>query len=248
MTNKDNSLPIVVISTMVVSKAMLNRKSSILGIIVVIIFTLVISCFLSSSNSTDIFFSPKPENINYSGYDALISRVRYVRINGGYLESDNFSHRFYSQFTYDTPGYMISDIDNNGVDELIFGANTDGWDNGAWDGIIYDIYTIVDGEVFHVICGGERSRYHFCENGCIAQEYSNSAFDHGYNYYIYNDAKLTLVESVIYNYSPQNQSPWFYSIGDTFDVKTAERITPDKARKIIDKYVYEYPEYIPFIE
>ncbi len=34
----------------------------------------------------------------------------------------------------------MKDIDENGVEKLVFGANTDGWYEGSWDGIIYYTY------------------------------------------------------------------------------------------------------------
>lgn len=70
-------------------------------------------------------------------------------------------------------GYLIEDIDGNGTDELIFGQNDD--PGSAWNGVIYDLYTISDGELVHVFSGGERDVYYFCENGMIANEGADGA-------------------------------------------------------------------------
>lgn len=190
------------------------------------------------------------EEIDYSGYDELIAQARDVLENfdGNYPEEEPFSSVFYQHWDYETLGYLIKDIDGNGVDELIFGANTDGWDNGGWDGIVYDIYTIVNEEVVHVLDGWERNRYYLCENGVIANETSSTAFEFSYNYYAYSGTQLTLVESVIHNSLQDEEDPWFYSTENEPDVKNAEPISQQKATEIMDKYVHEHPQYTPFVE
>ena len=52
------------------------------------------------------------------------------------------------------------DIDKDGIEELLLGANGE-----IWDGIIYDIYTMKDGQMIHVLDGWERSRYFLCKDG-----------------------------------------------------------------------------------
>ena len=190
------------------------------------------------------------EERNYSGYEELILQAKDVLENfdGNYPEQEPFSSVFYQHWDYETLGYLIKDIDGNGVDELIFGANTDGWDNGSWDGVIYDLYTIVNGEVFHVLDGWERNRYYLCENGSIANEGSNSAFESSYRYYTYSGAELTLAEAVVYNSMQDEDNPWFYSTKDEPDSKNAEPISQEKAAEIMNKYVHEHPQYTPFVE
>lgn len=190
------------------------------------------------------------EETDYSGYHKLIAEARDVLENfdGDYTEEEPFSSVFYQHWDYETLGYLIKDIDGNGVDELIFGANTDGWDNGGWDGIIYDIFTTVNGDVFHVVDGWERNRYYLCENGCIANEGSSSAFESRYSYYTYSGTELTMVESVLYYSWQDEEHPWFYSSEQEPDIKNAEPISQDKATEIMSKYVHEHPQYTPFVE
>ncbi len=186
----------------------------------------------------------------YSGYDELIAQARDVLENfdGNYPEEEPFSSAFYQHWDYETLGYLIKDIDGNGVDELIFGANTDGWDNGAWDGVIYDIYTIVNREVFHVLDGWERNRYYLCENGCIANESSSSAFESRYSYYTYIGTELTPLESVLYYSLQDEEHPWFYTTEDEPDIKNAEQISQDQAAVIMNKYVHKHLQYTQFVE
>lgn len=192
------------------------------------------------------------EGIDYSGYDELIAQARDVLVNfdGNYPnpKEASFSSVFYPQEDYETLGYLIKDIDGNGVDELIFGANTDGWDNGGWDGIIYNIYTIVNGEVFRVLDGWERNRYYLCENGCIANESSSSAFESSYSYYTYSGTELNLVESVLYYSWQDEEHPWFYSTEDDPDIKNAEPISQDQTTEIMNKYIHKHPQYTSFVK
>lgn len=108
--------------------------------------------------------SSEPENIvipeistGYSEYDALIEKAQNALIGReDYFEDeieDNFNfslcyiYAFYK--IYESAGYTLLDLDGNGIEELIFGENG----SGAWNGVIYDLYTIADGELVHVFSG-----------------------------------------------------------------------------------------------
>lgn len=230
---------------------MLNdRKPAFWMVSVAMIACVIAACFLTNPKKQDKPIETPLEETDYSGYDKLIAEARDVLENfdGNYPEEEPFSSVFYQHWDYETLGYLIKDIDGNSVDELIFGANTDGWDNGGWDGIVYDIYTIVNGEVVHVLDGWERNRYYLCENGRIANEASSSAFESSYNYYTYSGTELTLVESVLYNSRQDEEYPWFYSTEDEPDIKNAEPISQKKAAEIMNKYVHEHPKYASFTD
>lgn len=146
-------------------------------------------------------------------------------------------------------GYLIEDIDGNGTDELIFGENDDDPDS-AWDGVFYDLYTISDGELVHVLSGGERSTYRFCENGMIVNEGADGAAMSVYAYYSFEGTELHLVEAVIYNGWEDADNPWFYSTqtDSYYDMENLEPVSEEQARTIMEKYVYERPTFIPFVE
>jgi beta-lactamase regulating signal transducer with metallopeptidase domain len=231
-------------------KTVLNYKKPGFWTVVVAVITCVIVAICFLTNPKEQAIETPLEGTDYSGYDELIAEARDVLENfdGNYPGEEPFSTVIYQHWDYETLGYLIKDIDGNGVDELIFGANTDGWDDGGWDGIIYDIYTIVNGDVFHVLDGWERNRYYLCENGCIANEGSSSAFESRYSYYTYSGTELTMVESVLYYSRQDEEHPWFYSTEQEPDIKNAEPISQEKAAEIMNKYVHEHPQYIPFVE
>lgn len=198
----------------------------------------------------------------YPGYDALIAEAQDVLENFDRFTDemgDHFSWVFYANWDYETLGYILRDLDGNGVEELIFGENGE----GGWDGIVYDLYTIVDGEVVHIFDGWERNRYYLCENGCIAKESDGSAFEFSFAYYAYSGTELALIEAVIYNNESHvgDRDQRFYSTvyagqlyeyeyeyGEKPAPEVYYEITSEKAEEIIAGYVYEYPRFTPFVE
>lgn len=188
-----------------------------------------------------------PEQHNY--YEELIAAATKCIVNKE-LEIPagwDFSTGLITAGAYGTRGYLIEDIDGNGIDELIFGENGTDPDS-SWDGIIFDIYTISDGELVHVLNGWERNRYFFCENGMIANEGSSGAADSNYSYFTFEGSKLQLVESVIYDEMKDPDNPWFYSTVSEYDSEHAEPISEEKAVEIREKYTYKRPVFIPFAE
>ena len=193
----------------------------------------------------------KPHNY----YEELITAAREC-IEGKVEEEPeeyyDFSYMIYRFGAYYGPsmglGYLIEDIDGNGTDELIFGENDE--PDSAWNGVIYDLFTISGGKLVHVFSGGERSTYHFCENGMIANEGADGAPMSSFVYYIFEGTELHLVEAVLYNGWEDNDSPWFYSTqtDSYYDMENLESISEEQARTIMEKYVYEHPTFIPFVE
>lgn len=165
-------------------------------------------------------------------------------------ENYGFSYTIYlsSFYTSMKLGYLIEDIDGNGTEELIFGQNDES--GSLWDGVIYDLYTISDGELVHVFSGMEKYRFYFCENGLIANEWDDGFARSIYAYYSFEGTELHLVEAVIFDEWEDIENPWFHltqadSIYDTEDMKP---VSEEQARTIIETYVYEHPIFTPFVE
>lgn len=188
----------------------------------------------------------------YDYYEDLIAAAREcaVKNNGEKPQSYDFSSVIYMKedWDYGELGYLIKDIDGNGTAELIFGGNAD--ESVSWyDGIIYDIYTISDGRLVHVLDGWERSRYFLCENGMIAHVGTGSAFDGTNSFFMLEGEELYLVESVTWNYEEDNGNfIYYYTTESELDTQNAEIISAEQADAIIEKYVYEYITFIPFKE
>lgn len=190
----------------------------------------------------------------YACYEKLIAGARecVIRNDGelpeGYDWSD-FSSMLYMKkdWDYGTLGYLIKDIDGNGTAELLFGGNSEE-SSGWYDSIIYDVYTISDGEMVHILDGWERSRYFLCENGVIAHEGENSAFEGTRSYFKLAGTELHLVESIIWVLGfdgTREEEVYYYTTETEYDTENAEIIGEEQADAVIEKYPYVRIEFIP---
>lgn len=129
-------------------------------------------------------------------------------------------------------GYMLRDLNDDGVPELITSIVA------AGDGMIYDLYTYLDGEVINLASGGERNRYYLCSDNVIANEGSSGAADSVFGFYQFNSGAgtLELKELVRYYGMDDANEPWFYSTTNTDDVAGMEQISETEARDLIDGY------------
>ena len=186
-------------------------------------------------------------------YEELIADAREC-IEGKVKESEDydFSYMIYRYGAYYGAsmglGYLIEDLDKDGTEELVFGENSD--PDSAYDSVIYDLYTIDDGKLVHVLEGGERCRYYLCENGMIAHEGADSAAEGVNAYYTFEGSELHLVEALLYNGWNHADNPWFYSTqtDSCYDTEHAEPVNAEQAQTIMEKYVYEHLMFIPFVE
>lgn len=182
-------------------------------------------------------------------YTELIAAARECIVNKDeeIAAAYDFSSALLTTGDYETLGYMIEDIDGNGIEELIFGANGTAPDD-TWDSIIYNAYTISDEGLVPVLYGWERNRYYICENGMIANESLGGASNFNTSFFTIEDSKFYLVESVIYDSSKDSTNPWFYSTVSEDDAENAEPISEEKATEIIERYDYRELTLIPFTE
>lgn len=145
------------------------------------------------------------------------------------------------------PGYLVRDLNGDGTDELLIGCS--GTEPGdSQHSVVYDIYTVWEGKLIHVLNGWERNRYYLCENGRIANEGSNGAADSSWTYFSFDGEKLILQEAVIYNEEKDQENPWFYCAGPECDLEKAIAISEEKGAEIRGKYTYSRLEFIPFIQ
>ncbi|MDE6362758.1 MAG: hypothetical protein K2L86_00580 [Lachnospiraceae bacterium] len=187
-------------------------------------------------------------------YGDLIAAARgcVIKNNGEVPEGYDFSSVIFMKkdWDYGILGYLIEDLNGDGTEELIFGANVSDKEstNDVWNGIVYDVYTVSDGKLVHVLDGWERNRYYLCGNGMIANEGSGGAANSNYSYYTFDGLKLNLVESVLYDAAKDTDHPWFYSKESEYDADSADPISEGQAEEIRGKYTYLRPRFIPFTE
>lgn len=196
----------------------------------------------TEDNNADEEIIEKPA-IDNDFYEELIAAAERCIREEDYEapEAYGFSVIIYIGRNSETLGYRIEDIDGNGIEELIFGEN---WGEHT---VIYDIYTIFEGELVHVLEGWDRNRYYLCENGMIANEGSGGAARSNYSYFTFDGVELHLAEAVIYDGDKDRENPWFYSVESEYDAEYAEPISEERAAEIRNQYVYCRRTFIPFI-
>ena len=155
---------------------------------------------------------------------------------------------------YQELGYAITDINNDGVDELILGVNPVPG-NPGWKGYVYDIYTTVDGQVIQLADGAARYHWFICKENMVAYEISSDGFSIGWEYWTvskdgYMSLKETIINQKILDENGKSKTLWLYSNQLSYEYHNSyelfDTITEEKAQEIRDKYEYIYPEFTSF--
>ena len=120
-------------------------------------------------------------------------------------------------------GCLITDLDGNGIDEMIV---TDG-------NLIYDLYTCSGGEYIHILSGAERDSFTLTADNEIVNVSSGGAGHTLYRMYLYYGTNLIPMELILCDASKDAIAPWFRGIDDPENVQP---ISEQEARDIIDMY------------
>ena len=175
----------------------------------------------------------------YAAYDALLAEISDLRRSGASEAQTDFSHDLLSANDYyQTPGWLLRDLDGDGIPELLLGAN---WDAGH--AVIFNIYRSGGTRAVRVVDGWSRSRWYLCTAGSLAHEGSDGASEGTYSYYRYENGALRHLETVI------SLDGWLYS--DTTDHyvggKGFRPVSEDEANAVREKYTHETLSFTPFV-
>ena len=175
----------------------------------------------------------------YAAYDALLAEISDLRRSGASEAQTDFSHDLLSvNDYYQTPGWLLRDLDGDGIPELLLGAN---WDEGHT--VIFNIYRSGGARAVRVVDGWSRSRWYLCTDGSLAHEGSDGASEGTYSYYRYENGALRHLETVI------SLDGWLYS--DTTDHyvggKGFRPVSEDEANAVREKYTHETLSFTPFV-
>ena len=180
----------------------------------------------------------------YAAYDALLAEISDLRRSGASEAQTDFSHDLLSANDYyQTPGWLLRDLDGDGV-ELLLGAD---WGDGHT--VIFNIYRLDGAKAVRVVDGWKRNRWYFCADGSLANECSSSAFESSYSYYRYTSGELQHLETLLYLDDGSGSSPWRYSVTADHYVSSDDfrSVTEAEATAVMDKYTYEPLPFTPFV-
>ena len=175
----------------------------------------------------------------YAAYDALLAEISGLRRSGASEAQTDFSHDLLSvNDYYQTPGWLLRNLDGDGIPELLLGAD---WGDGH--SVIFNIYRLDGAKAVRVVDGWNRSRWYLCADGSLANEGSDGASEGTYSYYRYENGALRHLETLI------SLDGWLYS--DTTDHyvggKGFRSVTEAEAAAVMDKYTYEPLSFTPFV-
>ena len=192
-------------------------------------------------------------------YDDLISEIKAAvekgdvssvdvaentRIKAGKIEED-------TDIRY---GYLIKDLDGDGVDELILGStsyivDTDLEARGRYNSIIYDIFTLSEGKPKHVVKSEGYDKYYFGTDGTIVKEVGETNSDTIMSiatFNKFNKDKLDVAEGIRYDMAGDD-IVYYRSDSDPLG-DGAEKIAYEDWKAIIDKHGYDFVKFTPFVE
>ena len=175
----------------------------------------------------------------YAAYDALLAEISDLRRSGASEAQTDFSHDLLSANDYyQTPGWLLRNLDGDGIPELLLGAD---WGDGHT--VIFNIYCLDGAKAVRVVDGWSRSRWYLCTDGSLAHEGSDGASEGTYSYYRYENGALRHLETVI------SLDGWLYS--DTTDLyvggKGFRPVSEDEANAVREKYTHETLSFTPFV-
>ena len=175
----------------------------------------------------------------YATYDALLAEISGLRRSGASESQTDFSHDLLSANDYyQTPGWLLRDLDGDEIPELLLGAD---WGDGH--SVIFNIYRLDGAKAVRVVDGWSRSRWYLCTDGSLAHEGSDGASEGTYSYYRYENGALRHLETVI------SLDGWLYS--DTTDHyvggKGFRPVSEDEANAVREKYTHETLSFTPFV-
>ena len=204
-----------------------------------LIVTLTESPVSTGSLAAGAVFTFWPRVTGYPQYDVVLANICDLRLAGTHgIETEFSSDLLTANDYYQTPGWLLRDLDGDGIPELLLGAN---WDEGH--AVIFNIYCYGGARAVRVVNGWNRSRWYLCTDGSLAHEGSDGASEGTYSYYRYENGALRHLETVI------SLDGWLYS--DTTDHyvggKGFRSVTEAEATAVMDKYTHETLALTPFV-
>ena len=177
----------------------------------------------------------------YAAYNALLAEISDLRRSGASEAQADFSHDLLSANDYyQTPGWLLRDLDGDGV-ELLLGAD---WGDGH--SVIFNIYRLDGAKAVRVVDGWSRSKYFLCSDGTLAHEWSGGADHWGRTYLRYGETLLP-IESVF-----DRGGVWYHakgldalSLDDTQLEDRCKTIPRAEAEQLMERYTKQY-EALPF--
>lgn len=190
----------------------------------------------------------KGENIYKAEIDKHLTALN-EKWDADRLEKENMSTMYAVMATgeedvYREVGYIYKDINVDGIDELLIGEI----DEGEWNGVIYDVYTMVNRKPEHVVSGWDRNRYYLLDSGMLLNEGSGGAGLSETKVYNLQTNSVELFYQFGFKYDEyeNKDNPWFISYDSNEENRTWENTTEDKIKEMEARYEKAKVKLTPF--
>ena len=170
----------------------------------------------------------------YEQYDRLIEEMIEIQNSDrddiyDLLESHNMSEMWKYESTYKHGGFYLIDLDGDGIEEMLWGENG----SGAWAGIVYDIYTIKDGELVKLCTGWDRNRYQLSTENVIINDGSSGASNYCFGYYTCQSGELVLEKMVERNDNSNTGEVHYTEVDENHNIKD---ISESEYEEVVNSY------------
>ncbi len=161
---------------------------------------------------------------------------------------------YYADPSYiESIGYSFIDLNDDGVDELLIGADEiieEDFDNDLFRNIICDLYTYMDGQVVHLASSGERYTVRLCEGNKILEWSTGGAYDTSFTLSQLSEDRpvLSIIDGVTSDSDGYDGMNWYrrtsgtYIFAEGISDETLSPITDEEVDEIMDSW----PETIDF--
>lgn len=157
-------------------------------------------------------------------------------------DPDSVSYLFYhyTMYSLNEVGYALIDLNGDGQSELLVAPFDE-----AESGMFYELYTLSDGEIIHLISAGERDRYYLAVDYSINKEGSGGALNSSTdNLRLDADKKkLKVNKALIYDGDRDSEHPWFFATSDYYDESSyginydvLTNVPEDKVSEILNSF------------
>ena len=215
-----------------------------------------------NSESVEDGTSEEIDEEKYVSYEQFIDDIRYC-VEKGDLKGLDVSSNVYNTYRSEAEdlryGYVIRDLDGDGIKELIIGANscikdTDIPGKDRYHTLIFDIFTLQESVMVHVLKSEEDETYYFGTDGTIIKEDSKpstmpskSVLEVATFYKFIND-ELEIVEGLRDEYLVNTEKIRYFYSDESPYWDTTNEISYDKWMEIVDKHGNEYVKFTDFVD
>ena len=152
-------------------------------------------------------------------------------------ENPELSYMYRQKENLSEVGYALVDLDQDGQAELLLG-------DYAFP-FVFDIYTIVDGQLVHILDSGERYGYYPLENGYIEHVWSGGAALSGHDYFRLENGKLVFMERLTMDADHALDIGLIKELTEATDGNTCFRSKTDQTE---DYQLISFDEYLAAID